>query len=440
MSFQENDKKGIESVAKDPRQLSDQGYCSNCSEENAQDESVCCFLCKELFHALCVSIPSTRDPKGSYKSDNPCTKSFLTGFVQNATNKAKGRRFGNFVFLCDNCRTKHETNEASTTNDHVKILDNRVNNLAGDVSEIKQLLLKITAKEAQMPSTQTPLAEQNALKQVEPSQTVSNPWHDRQRVKSLLVVTKEANVSDADLEKTVVSNGLQVQKHYLDNKGDRVLIFPSQRSRDELKEKLTESGVSTKLLKEPKKRYPTISVVGLPKDLEIGDKDTVCDALIKQNPYIAPYLQSESSVFDIISVKPLRANANVKQAIVRLTDDIRCAIRNNNNRLYYGMLSCQVYDQLYIKRCNRCQGFGHYTKTCSNHECCAICATVGHETFNCPLKNDANVESLYKCTNCLKSHAEDPSYCNHPAFSQECPSYRIQQEKLKASLSYQSKN
>jgi hypothetical protein len=442
MSFQDNDKdkEYAENTARDPRQLNDQGVCSNCSEEKGQDESVRCFLCKELFHALCFSISNSKEPKGVYKSDNPCTKSFLTGFVQNATNKAKGKRFGSFVFLCDNCRTRHETHEASTTNDQVQILDNRVTNLAGDVGEIKKLLLKITAKETSISLTQSLSADPDTLNQPDPVSMPSNPWNDRQRVKSLLVVAKDANVSSEDLEKTVVSHGVQVQKQYVDKKGDRVLIFPSKKSRDELKDRLTESGVSTNLMKEPKKRYPTISIVGLPKTYEIGDKDEICDILKKQNPYITQCLTSESSLFDIISVKPLRSNDNVKQAIVRLSDEIRCAIRNNDNRLYFGMLSCQVYDQLYIKRCNKCQGFGHYSKSCPNQSCCAICATVGHETFNCPQKSDTNLKSIYRCANCLKSNTVDSSNCNHPAYSQECHSYRIQQEKLRASLSCYSKN
>ncbi len=130
-------------------------------------------------------------------------------------------------------------------------------------------------------------------------------------------------------------------------------------------------------------------------------------------------------------------NENVKQAIIRVSDNVRHAINGCNNRLYFSMVSCRVYDQLYIKRCNKCQGFDHYAKNCSSVVCCGLCGTIGHETHNCPHKDKSNKASSYKCVNCSNSgkHTID-----HPAYSSDCPSYRIKQEKLKASLSYYSKN
>ena len=165
---------------------------------------------------------------------------------------------------------------------------------------------------------------------------------------------------------------------------------------------------------------------------------------MRQNPYISHCLEADSSLFDVLSVKPLRANQNIKQAIIRLSDDIRIAIRDNNNRLFFGLLSCQVYDQLYIKRCNKCQGFGHYSKTCKNQVFCGFCAAPRHETQECDNKDKNSQEKnnlmpAYCCINCKKSGLSVDS-CKHAAFSTECPSYRIQQEKLKASLSYYSKN
>ena len=426
---------GHDTETRSPRMLSDKGVCGNCSLDGLE-ESVCCFLCKKLFHALCNTLTNS---KVTYLTDNPCTKSFHNSYSQNIANKNKGSRFGSFVFLCDLCRTKHETKEACTTNNRVQILDNRVTNLADDVGEIKRMLQ--TVMDAGRGVQCSPLDQQNMDMAHSNAQNVEiNAWHDKDRVKSLLVVAKDAQVTNSNLEKAVVDNGLQVQKQYIDKNGDTILIFPSQKARDGLKQKLAESGVDQNLLKEPKKRHPTISVVGIPKEFDMENKKDICDTILKQNPTINEGLKAESSLFDIISVKPLRSNPHVKQAIIRVSDNIRVAIRNNHNRLYFGLLSCQVYDQLYIKRCNKCQGFGHYARTCSNQMCCGLCGTIGHETQGCPHKDKPDLSAFYRCVNCSKSNATSGTDNKHPAYYQNCPSYQVQQEKLKASLPYYSKN
>ena len=453
--LQENNKdngKDHDNVLKDPRQLDEIGICSNCTAEKAQvkDETVSCINCQKLFHALCLSTVSsdTNNSRPKFKSDNPCTKSFYTAFTQNGANKSKEKHMGNFLFMCDPCFTQHQVKLTSTTNDHVQVLDNRVTHLASDVTEIKKLLENVIAgKSINHSPVENLISEAKAQCTIEPATAQGesyNVWQDEIRTKSLLVVTKDANVPCKELEKTVIDNGIQVHKQYLDSNGDQVLILPTQASRDNLKEKLISSGIASDQLKEPKKRHPTISVVGLPKDFDIHHKEEIRNNIVRQNPYISHCLEADSSLFDVLSVKPLRANQNIKQAIIRLSDDIRIAIRDNNNRLFFGLLSCQVYDQLYIKRCNKCQGFGHYSKTCKNQVFCGFCAAPGHETQECDNKDKNSQEKnnlmpAYCCINCKKSGLSVDS-CKHAAFSTECPSYRIQQEKLKASLSYYSKN
>ena len=417
------------------RMLSQEGVCGNCHAENAGDDSVCCLFCRVSFHALCFTI---KENKREFFQDNACTRSFLNGFNQSITNKSKSKRFGSFVFVCDMCLTKHENNTACKTNDRVNILDNKVSNLADDVTEIKKLLKAAIAKEK--PKEENNVAISSEIPH--PSGAACSPeniWSDKNRVKSLLVVAKDANVANADLEKTVVRNGIQVQKKYVNDNGDTVIICPNQKSRDSLKEKLTTSGVTANLLREPKERYPTISVVGIPKELDKNNKEIIHKTLLSQNPYISDCLKNESSLFDILSVKPLRANENVKQVFIRLSDDIRHAIKKNKDKMYFGLLSCSVYDQLYVKRCNKCQGFGHYAKDCSNDISCGICSSSDHETVNCIHKDVSDIENFYSCKNCLKAGKND-NIASHPAYSQECPTYRAKQEKLKASLSYYSKN
>ena len=307
--------------------------------------------------------------------------------------------------------------------------------LSSDISDLKELLNKALKPHV---TNSVDNGQLTLNPETPPPSSNKNVWCDKERVQSLLVVQKEANVESTQLEKTVINHGIQVQKRYVDRKGDTVLVLPSKQARDKLKSELQSSGVSNDQLREPKQRYPTISMVGLPKTTDINDKKSIQDTLLSQNPTLARCLSASSSaMFDIISVKPLRLNENVKQAIIRVSDDVRYAISQSQNRLYYGMESCRVYDQLYIKRCNRCQGFGHYARDCSKEVCCGICGTTGHETHHCPHANSKDISANYHCANCSKAGDID---CSHPAYSSACPSYRVQQEKLRASLSCYSKN
>ncbi|KAL5263643.1 hypothetical protein ACHWQZ_G000246 [Mnemiopsis leidyi] len=417
------------------RELTQSGQCSTCKALDAKESTVCCFFCSKTFHALCYDILEEKTVQRKPRSDNSCTKTFYTNYCSNVKDKNQGTKFGSFVFICDPCRTKNETQAARNTNDHVRVLDNRVSALSSDISDLKELLNKALRP----PVTDSVDNGQMTSNQESPSQTSNiNVWCDKERVQSLLVVQKEANIESTQLEKTVINHGIQVQKRYVDKKGDTVLVLPSKQARDKLKCELQSSGVSNDQLREPKQRYPTISMVGLPKTADINDKKSIQNTLLSQNPTLARCLNASSSaLFDIISVKPLRMNENVKQAIIRVSDDVRYAISQSQNRLYYGMDSCRVYDQLYIKRCNRCQGFGHYARDCSKEVCCGICGITGHETHHCPHANSKDISTKYHCANCYKAGDLD---CNHPAYSSACPSYRVQQEKLRASLSYYSKN
>ena len=69
----------------------------------------------------------------------------------------------------------------------------------------------------------------------------------------------------------------------------------------------------------------------------------------------------ENNVFEVLLIKPGKNKPNIKQAIIRLSDDVRYPVKDTGDRLFCGMASCKVYDQLYIKRCNRCLDSGHWT-------------------------------------------------------------------------------
>ena len=49
------------------------------------------------------------------------------------------------------------------------------------------------------------------------------------------------------------------------------------------------------------------------------------------------------------------------QANVRVSNNIRKFIENNDDRVYVGFGErCKVYDHFHVKRCNNCQKYGHF--------------------------------------------------------------------------------
>lgn len=402
------------------------GICQQCEGDNPE-EFVSCMFCKVCYH-----MNGCFDNADHDILPNSCTKNF-----HKAINKSGkfAHRPGNFRFVCDPCITKFENTQTCTTNDNVQILDNRVTNLAGDVAVIKDLLTKLTSEK----KSETPAAGSSGS-----NSSQVNLWENTSRVqeiKSLLVVDKDVSIQASELEKSVTHNGIQVSGKYTNKKGNHVFVLPSVKARDELKAKLTLSGVTADKITEPKQKYPAISIVGISSSYNIENKDDLLNCIFRQNPGITELVNQDNSMFEILTIKSIKNNANVKQAILRVSDNIRHAIKSLGDRVFCGMTSCKVYDQLYVKRCNKCQDFGHYAKECTGSAVCGLCASEAHETKDCEHKDKANVNDYLCCYNCKKT-GQTEQMSGHGATSTNCPCYIAQQKKLKASLSYyrESKN
>ena len=400
-----------------PPNTMDSGKYQNCNRQES-GKFVSCLFCKVKFHLNgCFEnsdddILNNSDAKSFYKAIHKIGKF--------------SHRPGNFRFVCDPCLTHFENKETCTTNDSVQILDKRVTNLSEDVSAIKMMLTTITSSKDVSTSNCNPTASTNQ------ASTSYNVWNDDTRVKSLLVVDKDIKLQCKDIEKSVTSNGLQVSGQYVNKKGDHVFVLPSQAAREKFKNELLASGIPTNKVAEPKQKYPAISVVGIPGNFDKDSKGALLDSILKQNPCIADLAKIDNAVFEILVIKPTKKNPNINQAIIRLSDNIRHAIKNSGDKLFCCLSSCPVYDQLYIKRCNKCQDFGHYAKECTGSACCGVCASGDHETSTCSHRNNPS-ENVLCCVNCKKAGISD---VKHLASSISCPTYQAKQEKLKSSISY----
>ena len=119
---------------------------------------------------------------------------------------------------------------------------------------------------------------------------------------------------------------------------------------------------------------------------------------------------------------------------MRVSPDIRKAIKASGHKLFLSEQTCNVVDNFHVKRCNRCQKFGHYANKCNltTHDVCGYCGE-NHKSNVCLLKNSP--ANTHKCINCttagLGTEAE-----GHSTFSFRCPAYIIQQGKLRNSIAY----
>ena len=178
-----------------------------------------------------------------------------------------------------------------------------------------------------------------------------------------------------------------------------------------------------------KSKLPTIAISGIQDKHE---KQDLVDQICKQNSDIAA-LVTKGSTLEVVFIKNPDEKYSTSQAVVRVSPEIRDAIKQNSNRLYIGLVACRVTDRFYIKRCNNCQQFGHYELTCPKkpNMCCGYCRSGAHKSVNCPIKNEDH--SKHSCCNC---EALGKDFKGHSALYYNCPAYLAEQDKLKRSIGY----
>ena len=114
------------------------------------------------------------------------------------------------------------------------------------------------------------------------------------------------------------------------------------------------------------------------------------------------------------------------QALFRISKELRQILHGHNDRLIVGVISCRVYNRLFVKRCAICQRYGHFFAQCQHKDDprCALCCG-DHETRNCPK------DTCKKCINCVRANHSDTG---HEAYWKQCPVYLDEMKKCKNSL------
>ncbi|KAF4210539.1 hypothetical protein CNMCM5878_004249 [Aspergillus fumigatiaffinis] len=93
------------------------------------------------------------------------------------------------------------------------------------------------------------------------------------------------------------------------------------------------------------------------------------------------------------------------------------------------ILTTVLYDRsARIRRCFKCQQYGHIGSICSNPTTCGLCAG-SHETRDCPQRSSTD-QGPRKCANCGDAHA---------AWSKSCKKYAEAVDRVQAASSYRQR-
>ena len=393
------------------------GVCTTCNDTEASQTALACLFCKLEFHAVCRDVDKDRT-----KTDIICPRTFFNAYRnRNKSTGVDSGRFGTFTFVCDVCMTRLEQKTAATTESKVDIIDKRVTDLTQSMENMKELILKVV----DMQKINTP--------EIIPPPTNITPEKPSYRSVVIMSSTTPDN-KDQDCQqvgKIIRENSIHADKRYVNRKGDIVVVCPTTADRENLVSKVTQQLPELKT-HQPPDRLPTISVANL---TEKYSEDSLQELILQSHPDIKT-LNMQGEKFSVLKVKPQIKNSEKYQTTIRVSNNIRKVIEKKfNDRLYIGSFSCKVFDQFHVKRCNKCQGFGHYKSDCqSNKTVCGYCSKI-HLSESCPEKDQNNF--LPCCTNCTKGKFADQKH-THTAFDRICPSYIIEQKLLRKTINYYS--
>jgi len=347
----------------------------------------------------------------------------VKGFKANSTEK-------NFSFSCDSCLTIKETTVSDKYLSSVKFLQARVNQLentlVSELSSIKSLLL---ASQSGSVTTETvtsalPLSVASpppAAPQATIKISASAP-HESAPVPSDKV--ENLGLSLAQITAIAIDQSISIDGSRKVADGSVFVDVVGKDSIDKFKlEAKRQAPNST--VEEVSSKTPTVICVGMTSVPEIS---TIMPHLGSVNETLKPLLNDRS--FKVLKVMPCKGGQYHK-FVARVSNDVRQALENLNDKVRFGSNRLNVYDHIYVPRCTKCQGFNHFARSCKSDsiEICSHCASLGHGHTNCP--NKANDP---KCHNCTKLGSVP---FNHTSANiSECSAFKKEKEKLQKSIQY----
>ena len=376
------------------RVVKSDGTCGHCSKK-ADGATMTCFSCDKLWHVI-ECAPG---------ADDLATKTFLNIWKPW---KAAGN-YKSICFVCPPCRDANLLQREVVSSNRMSVMEERVSSLQDDLKVIKELLTN------------------GQTNPVAPAPQVTPPTKTYAQASDSVIVIKNKNHAQAvdrnTIKEAVHDSRVNVSGVYDNKQGNTVLVCESEAGKERLAANLR-GRVKDRDINTPAQRTPTIRITCMEEE---HSTETVLQLAKEQNRDKGINIDAEN--FKVLFVRKHAKNANLFQAVVRVTNDIRVAIQNVGNKLHVGLTVCPIYDHFHVRRCNKCQGFNHYKDKCESDPICGKCAGA-HETEGCASEQP-------KCTNCVKNKYDDT---NHLASDPLCKSYMAAQKKLEQSIGFYKKN
>ena len=393
--------------------VNESSICSSCNQKVSDTQGLTCMECDCFFHGVC---PSAAD-----KDTQLCNATFLASFLKPSVKP-------NFTWTCDICKTESETNKVATLRQQIKSISTvhtaQINTLINLVTDLTVKVDKISETKAK------------------PDEIATTVWGDKnkvQKMKSALVIKPDGHgkkVNANVVRKFAANEGIPVDSVIEAVNGEMFVNLPDEESRDRVGQFLEETHSSNPIVKLMSK-LPTIAVMGVTsRDVKNDEDEDLTPAqleqsIYKQNRSIA-HLIDNGSQLKVVFVRPPPPRKLFYTVVIRVSPDIRTVIKDMKNKIYMGVSVHNIVDRFHVKRCNRCQGFGHYEDKCppTNHLVCGFCAK-DHKSDDCPAKTKNH--EYHKCINCS---GDGHNASGHPAFWTKCPAYITAQRKSMKTIAF----
>ena len=381
-----------------PYQIDASGKCTTCNSQTTDADILQCYDCESYLHGVCGQ-------------ETPITNAtFLKKF--------KANKSRNFMFVCNHCLTRRENKQASDLKDQISELASTVSTLAKEFSAFKTEQVNRSNKDSH--------------------QEESTVWNNQKRTNSmkasLCIKSKGTPVDVKKIQEIACANSIQVSKADIKSIGDVYVDMPSNDNRERLLPLLEDDTFAQNEIVTLKSKLPSVSILNVES---FDSKEEFIEKVKKQNPEIKELMEQGSEFSIVFAKEPREAGSNGKkeyyQVVARVSDDIRKVMKSSGNKVYVDLVAHRVVDRFFVKRCNKCQEFGHYEKDCSKNVCCGYCQG-GHKSTDCDQVDDGDVEH-YECVNCKR---DGKPHTGHSSLWHKCPSFIEQQKKVRKTIPYYS--
>lgn len=102
----------------------------------------------------------------------------------------------------------------------------------------------------------------------------------------------------------------------------------------------------------------------------------------------------------------------------------------SGKKVFLGWERCQLFEDISIPRCFKCQAYYHKSNECGQETNCELCAE-NHDVRECP-------KTTKRCINCVNANRQfNTKYDeSHEANNPECPTYCYYIEVLRSKIDY----